>query len=546
MSNIRIFLVIMMLLTSILWTGDATARFSSAAQHENALGCPAGSYFDPRNGGECWKCPVGYPNRTAYPVDGSKACVQPAGESFAKATYHRKYGCQGGFFDPRRGGECWKCPTDKPRRTAYAVTSDKACATKNILGEKLAHAQFMHKNSCDTGQFKDPRKGGECWSCPSGYNRTAYSVDDSQGRACVKSVPEQLHAAQYVNKFACPKGQFLDMRNGGECWSCPSNYYRTINSVTSSKACTDKPLDILAIEGGSACKSIIEGFAAAKKGTDAVTARVKPFIDPVKKTLDDATNSLTSQLKSPAELNRIIDKLAASMNNDVWQEAMRLESVMTKSRNEITALLLDPDLMCEGNFKAIDNKLKALDLQPRLPATAATDSWSGFLIPSAQAAADSRHFFLYLSFDVLVAQKEKAMTSTVAIITDFRGTGGIYLGGGWAPGTVDGVVPSFGFMLFPYNSISDFDFDFMAPIPTAGINLGIGEPVKRLLQMAMIPEGAGARLPDGFNVAYPLNFQSGPGFGFSKSVLSENKNPLLIDVNGSITWSGALIKWGDH
>ena len=47
----------------------------------------------------------------------------------SKATYKGKVKTpkpKGAFFDPRKGGEWWKCPSNRPRRTAYAVTDKRA------------------------------------------------------------------------------------------------------------------------------------------------------------------------------------------------------------------------------------------------------------------------------------------------------------------------------------------------------------------------------------------------------------------------------------
>ena len=117
-------------------------------------GCPSDTFFDPRNGGECWSCPGMY-NRGVVAVTDSKAC-------FTDAV------CPSGtFHDPRNSGECWSCPSGY-NRGIVPVTDDKACFTDN---------------RCPTGFF-DPINGGECWSCPPGYGRTAWHIHDS--KACHK------------------------------------------------------------------------------------------------------------------------------------------------------------------------------------------------------------------------------------------------------------------------------------------------------------------------------------------------------------------------
>ncbi|MGA0395078.1 MAG: RICIN domain-containing protein, partial [Rhodospirillales bacterium] len=47
---------------------------------------------------------------------------------FKKAKYHKQLGCKSGqFHDPRKGGECWSCPKSHPYRSTKAVTSGGAC-----------------------------------------------------------------------------------------------------------------------------------------------------------------------------------------------------------------------------------------------------------------------------------------------------------------------------------------------------------------------------------------------------------------------------------
>ncbi|MBT6529897.1 MAG: hypothetical protein HOK99_03180, partial [Betaproteobacteria bacterium] len=70
-----------------------------------------------------------------------------------KGKYYNKCG-KGTFKDLRNFGECWSCPKSRPRRTAYKVTDKRACATKNIIGEKLSRAKFRYREvhfSCPKG-----------------------------------------------------------------------------------------------------------------------------------------------------------------------------------------------------------------------------------------------------------------------------------------------------------------------------------------------------------------------------------------------------------
>jgi len=142
--------------------------------------------------------------------------ARSAGASTSPATFRGKVKTKKparAFFDPRKGGEWWRCPKSRPRRTAYRVTDRRACATKHIFGEKLARAKYLGKvrRSKPVGAFLDIRNGGEYWSCPAGYNRTVLAV--TSARACERA--------------GCPKGSFKNGLFGG-CYRCPKGYKRSL------------------------------------------------------------------------------------------------------------------------------------------------------------------------------------------------------------------------------------------------------------------------------------------------------------------------------
>ena len=99
----------------------------------------------------------------------------------------------GSFFDPRGGGEYWSCNGNN--RTWAAVTAWDACISGGWFGKK-SRATYKGKshNSKPSGSFYDPRRGGQYWSC-NGWNRTAYGV--TSNRACSKAYPESLKKAQF-------------------------------------------------------------------------------------------------------------------------------------------------------------------------------------------------------------------------------------------------------------------------------------------------------------------------------------------------------------
>jgi len=122
----------------------------------------------------------------------------------------------GNFWDPRNGGECWSCGNN--RRTVFPVTGDKAC--------KIAASGQTNIAVCPKGTFLDLRNGGECWSCPSGSSRTAAPV--TSPKACSKRIGKKNAKATYSHNTgsilkACKKGTFANV-GSTKCYKCTSGY----------------------------------------------------------------------------------------------------------------------------------------------------------------------------------------------------------------------------------------------------------------------------------------------------------------------------------
>ena len=200
--------------------------------------CPAGSFHDPQNGGECWSCPDGY-TRNASPVGSADACWKAVSEDLKTATRVGTTGCPGGTFsDPRNGGECWSCPAGY-MRTLAPVTAGDACAKDLVLGPKSAAKFHQRSGSCADGTFFDPIHGGTCWTCPADYRRTANHIESTG--ACAKTIPTQYAGATQVSgcsMFTSSVGfgtAFRDPRGGGECWACPVQLKRSAAPVSTTK-----------------------------------------------------------------------------------------------------------------------------------------------------------------------------------------------------------------------------------------------------------------------------------------------------------------------
>ena len=310
---------------------------------------PSGSFLDPRKGGEYWSCPKGY-NRSLAPVTAKNACSKRIGESLKAAKFLKSYKRKkpsGSFYDPRNGGEYWSCGGWK--RSWSAVTASDACVQGGWFS-KTKRATFKGKvhNSKPSGSFYDPRKGGEYWTCQ-GWNRTAYAVTSS--KACSKAGYEKISKAKFISKAknVKPGGAFFDPRNGGEFWSCQQGTNRTVlHAVNSSKACekvySAKTFKSVAKRHGSVCGKKEEQaglcYNRCKKGYDAVgpvcwikKAPVKKWVDcGAGYAKDDATCAMVigSQVAAAVEVAAFIFSAGTSATASTSAKALKAHKQMVK------------------------------------------------------------------------------------------------------------------------------------------------------------------------------------------------------------------------
>jgi hypothetical protein len=133
--------------------------------------CPGGQFWDGIDG-YCYSCPNG--RRTTASVKASDACARTVSEAWDKAKVVKKAGCEPGEIqDPRNGGECWRCPQSWDR-TIFPVNGGQACEKGG--GVVFAKAALVSSLTCPAGQLFDFIDGGTCWSCPAGYKRSLDAV----------------------------------------------------------------------------------------------------------------------------------------------------------------------------------------------------------------------------------------------------------------------------------------------------------------------------------------------------------------------------------
>lgn len=134
--------------------------------------------------------------------------------------------CESGYTGV--GPVCWQdCPTGYRDDGGY-------CAKP---APSFKNASLEVKLGCPAGGFPDPN--GNCYSCPSGFNRTWDPV--TAGTACAKTLVGPFSNATLLGKnlTTCPSGSFFDPN--GNCYRCPSGSVRTASAVTSPQACAADP-----------------------------------------------------------------------------------------------------------------------------------------------------------------------------------------------------------------------------------------------------------------------------------------------------------------
>ena len=211
--------------------------------------CPTGSFPD-LGRSACFSCPEGF-TRSIHAVDNYKACQKPDSSvqgGFMAATFKGRLCGDSSFYDPIRGGECYSCPGGYNRSAAH-IDAPNACYVPihEAFSGATKHKTTIWPHECSSGTFWDGYNGGACYSCPGDYRRTAYHITD--GKACVRLVGESHARATLVKKAECGPGEIRDIwiqgtqdpAAGGGCWVCPTGTDRTILPANGSSACERAP-----------------------------------------------------------------------------------------------------------------------------------------------------------------------------------------------------------------------------------------------------------------------------------------------------------------
>lgn len=223
------------------------------------------SFFDTIRGGECWACPKGYNTNVLPRVDAWDKCTRAAYEDFRRPTRLFNtlwpHDCKPGqFHDAWDGGACWQCPAGFARNGNH-VNGTNACS--RLVTAHSTRATVRGIGKCEPGSVADPRNGGECWKCPTGYDRT---IDPVDGPLACETTPEMVFSrAKFKRAVSCPAGQHFDFigvtgnevdalitggrapqnareTESGTCWSCPEGSKRTLAHVKDANACSGLPM----------------------------------------------------------------------------------------------------------------------------------------------------------------------------------------------------------------------------------------------------------------------------------------------------------------
>lgn len=212
-------------------TSEFTAALSEAAT--GGTDCPSGYVYDFLLG-RCYKCPAGY-TKGALPWNNSAACEKEESTSANSQAGSGIFGtdCPAGYVYDFGLARCYICPSGYTKHALRAWNAGNACV-KTVTTGALNQAG-SGGTDCPSGYVYDFGLG-MCYTCPAGFNKNIFRAWNHSGGACEKIIPEVFTSATRHGSGICPSGQFLDIGEG-TCWSCPAGFNRTAFSVIGSQAC---------------------------------------------------------------------------------------------------------------------------------------------------------------------------------------------------------------------------------------------------------------------------------------------------------------------
>lgn len=555
----------------------ADTQFSTGIRHAPAaLGCPAGQWPSLHNG-HCYTCPAGYGHDLARNGDDPRVCFkrQEPRVDYARGIRHGRtvlgLGCPAGQWPSLHNGHCYTCPAGYGHDLARNGDDARVCFRRSG-GETLHSAGTRHAKVnigvCPAGQWVSLHDSA-CYTCPPGYGQDiARSGNDP--RVCHRRQERFSRAARGGN-LLCERG-FFDPVRRGSCWSCPAHAgIRTLAPVDGDRACTDELTAIVAVD---VCRPLIGALREGQKGLQSVQGIVQTLVGPVLTPLNRVVEQVTGKLQSPRELDDLLERLGQPLRPHArhLDEMQRLQGQLDRSAGALRDALFDPDLLCGGDLRALDRRLAALGVQPKL--AQGKSRWLAQMagqLPIGAAHAAERSAFTAFSATLDLGQIGSPVNAIVlTAVTNFQGRGGVFLSLGRSLSADPAGGIAVGLMVFPSTSIDAFDemqnlgtamsLDrervgrlFRRPHTTAATanpaaTAATATPAGNLPVPApgAAPQ-AGSRLPDSIDVSFDPLFrpESGPGFGVSKSLVGfggkgSGAAPARLPLEASFDWSFRL------
>ena len=465
----------------------------------------------------------------------------------AKTINKRRYGRA---FLHIWNNTCWSCPAGYTRTANPDVKSGGACYRKGktVHARATKHKKVKFLGKCPKGQFVHTFNQ-TCYSCPRGYDRTGNP--DVEGKyACKKSTNTAWAAGKYRGKPSriCPKGSFFDPRKGGECWSCPSSHkHRTVNPVTSAKACASKFTEVFAADTTAICRSLIGAINAGSKAMSKISTEVERVTSPMLSQVNKAANKISGKMKSPKELNALLNRGVAPLlrNTEALRGLQQFVNKANAQRTKIKRAMLDPKLVCNNRGRGLVNVFKSLDLLPRRRA----GLFDGGLIGSAHANTKLRpHVALSLSNGGRSAANWNGATVGLTFVSN-GDNHRIYFSLGPISyfSTRAGYDLTLGAMYFHKANITSFDLiDHLGLEFSFAKGKWLDDWLDALTKKYPTRGGVLARLPGGINISTDPLFRQFPGIGtnlISTDDPNEGSDGLgPIDVSASVDVTFQLIK----
>lgn len=214
---------------------------------------------------------------------------------------------------------CWSCPKSYNRTVDPNVAGKKAC---RLLGKTAFKRAKKHRKNtkigqgCPAQQFWDIKGGekglGACYSCPRNYTRSVNSV--TSAKACSRKQPDKHAAGKKRGAPGCGAGAF---RNGvlNQCYSCPDGFKRSLsvgaNLSKNKQACFRAKVDVGALVNG-------KFVAWAKEEVEVLREEYAPLIEKALielKKIDKPKNRSGIEFMTTGQIAQSHRKLASGMIN---------------------------------------------------------------------------------------------------------------------------------------------------------------------------------------------------------------------------------------